>query len=819
MGKRIFKKTLSLFVISLALFAFAACNKEDVKPDAPSLEIDRELIEDVSKDGAEIELNITVNRGWKITTIPENVNWLLSSKNEGYGNETIIFTLAPNSGVGREITVRIATSTVYKDVRITQTGAIVSETLYADNFGTTATQTGTAWPSIAEYTGWNKSGTGSSNVTYTSEGGAVSVRSNSTSSGYAGASGSANIMMAAAGASFIVKDINTKGMATMNLSFGSNEAATVLKLYYSIDGTNWTEVNYDKNAEGWGLAQASFSIPASNTLHLKFTAAATQYGTRIDDIKLVGTEGGGVTPPPVGNNLTVSLSNLSFAATGENKTFNVTSNTSWTVTSSQTWCTVNPGSGSNNGTVTVTTSANTGNSRTATITVKTTDNSVTRTVTVVQDAASSSTVLYTDNFGTTATQTGTAWPSIAEYTGWNKSGSGSSNVTYTSEGGAVSVRSNSTSSGYTGASGSVNVMMAAAGASFIVKDINSMGMTSINLSFGLNETNTILKLYYSTDGTNWTEVSYDKTTSGWGLVETSFSIPASSSALHLKFTASTTQYGTRVDDIKVTGEGGTTPPPTGNELTVSTSGLSFAASGENKTFNVTSNTSWTATSSGAWCTVNPGSGSNNGTVTVTSSANTGSSSRTATITVKTTDNSVTRTITVTQEAAGGSSTVLYADDFGTTATQTGTAWPSIADYIGWNKSGTGSSNVTYVSEGGTVSVRSNSTSSGYAGASGSVNVMMAATGASFIVKDINPMGMTSISLSFGSNETNTILKLYYSTNGTSWTEVNYDKTASGWGLVETSFSIPASSSALHLKFTASATQYATRVDDVKVIGE
>ncbi|MDR2009792.1 MAG: T9SS type A sorting domain-containing protein, partial [Bacteroidales bacterium] len=56
-------------------------------------------------------------------------------------------------------------------------------------------------------------------------------------------------------------------------------------------------------------------------------------------------------------------------AAGGGKTINVTSNVNWTVSESCNWITVSPSSGSNNGTFTVTASANTGTSRTCVITV------------------------------------------------------------------------------------------------------------------------------------------------------------------------------------------------------------------------------------------------------------------------------------------------------------------------------------------------------------------------------------------------------------------------------------------------------------------
>ena len=83
--------------------------------------------------------------------------------------------------------------------------------------------------------------------------------------------------------------------------------------------------------------------------------------------------------------LSVSPTSLSFSATSETKSISVTSNDLWTVTSSESWCTVSPSEGSNDGTVKVTVSKNESDSRSATITVKGTNSGITKTVSVKQD--------------------------------------------------------------------------------------------------------------------------------------------------------------------------------------------------------------------------------------------------------------------------------------------------------------------------------------------------------------------------------------------------------------------------------------------------
>ena len=158
--------------------------------------------------------------------------------------------------------------------------------------------------------------------------------------------------------------------------------------------------------------------------------------------------------------------------------------------------------------------------------------------------------LYAENFGNAATTS--PWPSITEYTGFQTTGNGATEVKYTSEGGMVSVRGNS-SSNYSGASGECNAMMAAAGASLIINDIATCGAKKLLLSFGSNQVNDTLIVSYKVNGTdNWIPISYTKTTNTWGLVENLEINIATGNTIKLKFTAQRTQYGVRVDDIKIT---------------------------------------------------------------------------------------------------------------------------------------------------------------------------------------------------------------------------------------------------------------------------
>jgi hypothetical protein len=83
--------------------------------------------------------------------------------------------------------------------------------------------------------------------------------------------------------------------------------------------------------------------------------------------------------------------------------------------------------------------------------------------------------------------------------------------------------------------------------------------------------------------------------------------------------------------------------PPANTLTVSPATLDFTASGETKPVTVTSNVSWTVEKNVEWITFDPSSGSNDGVISVTTTANTTTGQRTGTVT----GGGITHTIVIT----------------------------------------------------------------------------------------------------------------------------------------------------------------------------
>jgi hypothetical protein len=142
-----------------------------------------------------------------------------------------------------------------------------------------------------------------------------------------------------------------------------------------MDGGSWIMWNnWFTSSWAWKQSPNTFNLSAgAHTL----TFAYREDGAALDKVSLstsstlpTGT-GSPASNCSGGTTLSVSPTTVNVAAAANSTgTFNVASNTSWTVTDNQPWLTASPTSGSNNGTVTVTAQQNTGTAaRTASVTV------------------------------------------------------------------------------------------------------------------------------------------------------------------------------------------------------------------------------------------------------------------------------------------------------------------------------------------------------------------------------------------------------------------------------------------------------------------
>jgi len=157
------------------------------------------------------------------------------------------------------------------------------------------------------------------------------------------------------------------------------------KTFDILSNTNWTVTSNQtwliaSNSSGSGNSTITLTATVNPTIAAR-SATITVSASGLTNQSITVTQVGFVLV------LSVSTNELTIAAPANStKTFNITSNTSWTTSSNQTWLTVDDASGSGNSTITLTATANpTTATRTATVTVSG-DGVSNQTVSVIQDA-------------------------------------------------------------------------------------------------------------------------------------------------------------------------------------------------------------------------------------------------------------------------------------------------------------------------------------------------------------------------------------------------------------------------------------------------
>lgn len=223
--------------------------------------------------------------------------------------------------------------------------------------------------------------------------------------------------------------------------------------------------------------------------------------------------------------------------------------------------------------------------------------------TIITGVSAFAQTIYSENFGTTATGN----PVVTTYTGWQNS----SPIVYA---GTASARTTTASTGYSGASGSVNVFLgvtSGVGQYFQVSGINTSTHQAENLalSFGYIKsaaTGAAMLIEVSTDGSAWTTLTFtDNTNASWNYVTIAGGQIPSAANVYLKFTNTSTATSSapnfRIDDLKLVDTTASCSFQFGTSTTLC----------DNLTYNIDT---YTATI--------PFSGAGNGTYIVTSSAGT-----------------------------------------------------------------------------------------------------------------------------------------------------------------------------------------------------
>jgi hypothetical protein len=362
---------------------------------AATLSVSTNTLNVASANGSTATFNVTSNISW---TVASNQTWLSINPASGTGNGTITVTAEANpTAAFRTATIIVSGSGVASQtVTVTQrSGAAIllvsTNTLNlasANNSSSTFNVTSNISWTVSTDQSWlsvsPESGTGDGTVTVTAE--ANPTATNHTATVIVSGTGVASqtiTVTQAAGAANLTVSTNTLNVASTNGSTASFNVASNISWTVS-SGQNWLSVN-----------------PASGTGNETITVTAEDNPTNSTRLATVTVSGSGVTSQTVtvaqgagAATLIVSPDNLNFDQYGGSQIIDITSNSTWNISTDQAWITVNPSSCINNGSISVTVDAYillSGNSdiitRTGSIIISD-DKTTSKTVTVTQQGSS-----------------------------------------------------------------------------------------------------------------------------------------------------------------------------------------------------------------------------------------------------------------------------------------------------------------------------------------------------------------------------------------------------------------------------------------------
>ena len=344
----------------------------------------------VAAVGESFSVKVTHNIGYKINSQPE---WVKQPDKANSGNvDTYTFTAEANTSTEAREGVIVFCNDNNECVPVTVKQAGANATLSVSPAELTFTAntesksldvtSNTAW-TAASGASWAKlnktNGSGNAQIAVTAEENtAITQRSATITIKTADGKASATVKVTQSAANVIFSvDKNEHSVAAAG---GDFSVKVTRNIGYKINAQpDWVKQT-DKNTSG-------------NTDTYTFTAEANTSTEAREGVIVFCNDNNECVPVTVkqaGANATLSVSpaSMTFTAKSESKTFTVTSNTDWTMTSDAAWVKLSATDGSGNAQVTVTAEENTATKqRIATITLKTKDGKTTATVKLSQNGA------------------------------------------------------------------------------------------------------------------------------------------------------------------------------------------------------------------------------------------------------------------------------------------------------------------------------------------------------------------------------------------------------------------------------------------------
>ena len=304
-----------IFSALASVLAFASCDElTNIDLGTPDLQIGAtELTFEAA--GGNQTLTLTATRDWRVET---DADWVVVDPESGEASseeQTVTVSVLENTGMDRSADLKFSIGMKKKLVTVSQAGpggSAEALIVYFNDFDKEeATKTygssAGSWPYLDQFEGWkNATGTGAASVSYTFKG--MSARANSTSNGehsdYAGSG--KNNMFFGSSAYFSTNDITLGGAKDFTLTFGTEKYSqsngsvftrSEYRIFLSNDGTKWVELtDYSFAGDGtegrWNIATADFSVPEGTEKLSICMQVSVASSYRMDDMKLVISEGG-----------------------------------------------------------------------------------------------------------------------------------------------------------------------------------------------------------------------------------------------------------------------------------------------------------------------------------------------------------------------------------------------------------------------------------------------------------------------------------------------------------------------------------------------
>lgn len=331
---------------------------------------------------------------------------------------------------------------------------------------------------------------------------------------------------------------------------------TVVKTIEYKDGVNAINVYFDESADLSAYA-------ASDKVYVAFRYVGHNNTYRLDDVSFNGGETGSLVVNPVA----ISLGD----AAGSTAKITVTSTGDWKTTVSGSGFSIDKASGTASDTEIIVTAsaANTTSDIKELGSIVITNDFGTKTVKISQKGVSND--IFYESFGDLEEKL-EQWPYINQSPYVIRSGFGYVSGTSDYKSSYASNRwtattASPTSAGFSGK----GLMWLAAGkdAYFTVQDLVLTTEKNLSIRFGLfgntkpfDPQTDVIKLYLSSDATNWTEITYKledvDATPAWKWASADITLKNTVSRLSLKLEYPTGSNGTRVDDVRIfVGTGGT----------------------------------------------------------------------------------------------------------------------------------------------------------------------------------------------------------------------------------------------------------------------